>query len=135
MKNKFMLPYFGFNVKFNFKVEEGIEFLCSNIEFVIATNIISKVVSYEGLKNDIGEDLEFIRNSIIRDIFDADLKRPTTSTFDASGNKGLFYLVDYSDYENEYKKWKQAMNEKYSCDVSITSKGNNFNILVTVVRN
>ena len=26
MKNKFMLPYFGFNVKFNFKVEEGIEF-------------------------------------------------------------------------------------------------------------
>lgn len=135
MKKKINLPFFGFNVKFNFNVEKGIEFMCSNIEFVIANEIIKKVVTYEGLKDDIGEHLESLRNTIITDIFDADLKRPTTSRSDAIGHKDLYYLVDCSDYNNEYERWKQAMNEKYSCDISITSKGNNFNILVTVVRN
>ena len=134
-KKKFSLPFFGFGINFNFKVEKGIEFLCSNTEFVIANEIIKKVVTYEGLKDDIGEHLEFIRNSIINSIFDADLKRPTRNTFDVNTHSELFYLVDYSDYQNEYERWKQAMNEKYSCDISITSKGENFNILVTVVRN
>ena len=135
MKKNIILPFFGFDLKFNFKVEKGIKFECSNINLVTANEIIKCVVSYEGLKTDIGEDIEYIKKSIVTNIIDTDLKRPTTNSFDVHRREDLYYLVDYSDYCDEYKKWEQAMNEKYSCDISITSRDNNFDILITVVRN
>lgn len=135
MKNKILLPFFDCNVKFNFNVEDGIEFLCSNTEFIIANEIIKQVLTNEGLKKDIEGELEELKEMVILQVFDEELKRPTKYSFDASAHKELYYLVAMGDYNYEYGRWKQAMKEKYSCDISITSKGNNFNILVTVVRN
>lgn len=135
MSKKIILPFFDCNVKFNFKVEKDIEFLCSNIEFVIANEIIKQVLTNEGLKKDIEGELEELKEMVILQVFDEDLKRPTKYSFDANANKDLYYLVDCGGYNNEYEIWKQAMKENYSCDISIESKGNNLNILVTVVRN
>ena len=137
MKKNIFVPVFNFNVNVETKLEKGIKFRISNFNYWIVTNVINTFIKADGV-TDINEDVErkltSIKEDIILDIYDDDIKQPLIEVEDYYIDDS-YYFVSKEDYQKASQEWMNAMYEKYSCDITCRIKGDDVVILVTVNRN